>query len=123
MKRKSNEALNICEEQKASRQNVAAVQLRQAVSVNKKWVSYTKEDLDSGDVCTIKVKGNTRAVTDFCRLPVMGMKVIMNSTNNKTYHVCSKGSHLTNSLYRNELTYLGDFTKEMLGIDTSKKGF
>ena len=36
-KRKSDEALDICEEQKASRQNVAAAQYRQAVSVNKKW--------------------------------------------------------------------------------------
>jgi len=102
---------------------VAAVQCRQAVSVNKKWVSYTKEDLDSGDVCTIKVKGNTRAVTDFCRLPVIVMKVITNSTDNKRYHVCSKDSHLTKCLYKNELMYLGDFAKEMLGIDTSKKGF
>ena len=103
---------------------MAAVQHRQAVSVNKKQVSYTKEDLDIGDVCTIKVEGNTRAATDFCRLPVMVMKVKMNSANNKRYHVCSKDGHLTKSLYiRNELTYLGDFTKSMLGIDTSKKGF
>ena len=76
------------------------------MSVNKKWPSYTKEDLDSGDVCTIKVKGNTRAATDFCRLPVMVTKVIMNSTDNKGYHVCSKDGHLTKSLYRNELMYL-----------------
>jgi len=106
VKRKSDEALDICEEQKASRQNVAAVQHRQVVSVKKKWVSYTKEDLDSGDVCTIKVKRNTRAVTDFWRLPVMVTKVITSSTNNKSYHVCSKHGHLTKSLYRNELTYL-----------------
>jgi len=102
---------------------VAAAQHRQAVSVNKKQASYTKEDLDIGDVCTIKVKGNTRAATDFCRLPVMVTKVIMNSADNKRYHVCSKDGHLAKSLYRNELMYLGDFTKSMLGIDASKKGF
>ena len=102
---------------------MAAAQRRQAVSVNKKRASYTKEDLDIGDVCTIKVKGNTRAATDFCRLPVMVTKVITNSADNKRYHVCSKDGHLAKRLYRNELTYLGDFTKSMLGIDTSKKGF
>ena len=79
--------------------------------------SYIKENLDSGYVSTIKVKGNTRAGTGFCRLPVMVMKVIMNSADNKRYHVCSKDGHLSKCLYRNDLMYLGDFTKEMLGID------
>ena len=50
---------------------VATAQWKQAIAVKKSRGQYLKEELNADDMCTIKVEGNRRAVTDFSMLPVM----------------------------------------------------
>jgi len=122
-KRKLDESLDTCEEQSSSCKRVATAQRKQAVAVNKNWSSYTKEDLDIGDLCTIKVEGNTRATTNFSMLPVLLTQITMTTAHNKRYHVCTQDGYVKTTFHQNKLTYLLEIMAEMLSIHLSKTGF
>jgi len=111
-KRKLDESLDTCKEWSSSHKRVATAQRKQAVAVNRNRSSYTKEDLDIRDLCTIKVEGITRAAMDFSMLPVLVTKITMNATNNKRYHICTKDGHVKKTFTRTSwLTYLSSQQK------------
>ena len=107
------------------RRTMAALQEKQARQINKKRKSSAYvEVLNVGDVCKIKVEGNTRAATDHAYLPVMvTQRKQSRSKKSTTYQVASRDGYLLGWYPRENLDLDPLWTAEMAGIDINADGF
>ena len=107
----------------ALRNTIALAQEKQAEQINRKRGTLTKENLEVGDICNIKVEGNIRAATDQPNIPVMVTAVICAPTKASRYAVATKDGYLKQKYYRQDLLHFPNLTKEIMGIDVDKEGF
>jgi hypothetical protein len=102
--------------------------MKQAAKVNKYRGKNFKEHLDVGDICLIRIEGNTRAATDKSAIIVMVTQVHVYRSRTdcsllQKYQVCTKDGYLKHLQDRSTLEFQPNVTGDLMGIDISIPNF
>ena len=106
------------------RKTVEASKRKQAEQVNKSRLKTAKFTLDVGDMCNVVVEGNTRAATDFLKVPVLVVSVRVSATTSHTsYQIASRDGYLKGWYQRERLVHHPGLTATLMGIDVNVPDF
>ena len=89
----------------------------QAKEVNKRRFRWSKDILNVGDICKIKLEGKIRGAKGPKYLPVAVTEVSVTRKGNTVYEVATKHGILNRKYQRQELHYMPLLTKGLLSID------
>lgn len=111
-------------ERSSIRVAILASKRKQAEQVNSRRMKLTKLTLEKGDICHVKVEGNTRAASDFDKVPVVVVDTLTSqTTSNTTYKVASRDGYLKGRYPREQLVLHPDVTAILMGIELEKDDF
>lgn len=111
-------------ERSSIRVAILASKRKQAEQVNSRRMKLTKLTLEKGDICHVKVEGNTRAATDFDKVPVVVVDTLTSqTTSHTTYKVASRDGYLKGRYPREQLVLHPHVTAILMGIELEKDDF